>query len=239
MFCPHSTTAVFDHLRSAVRIIYPQSCGGCGSNGSIICHACINLFRRVEAESACPYCGRSVGIPDVCGTCMENHPPFERGYYGFYFEGPLREALLSFKFRNRKDVGRYLIHLLDTELKALCEKFDVIVPLPVTEKRLKERGFNQCYVMAEEIARVTGKPLVSSSLYKRRETKDQYTLSREERRKNVRGVFAVRKTEAINLKRVLLVDDLMTTGNTLSEASRALLSAKAKGVIVFALARTP
>jgi ComF family protein len=207
--------------------------------GAILCLSCRDVFRRVEAVSSCPYCGRWLSTPDVCGACVEASPPFEHGYYGFYFEGPLREALLAFKFRGRKDVGRLLIRLLDKELKAMREAFDVIVPLPVTEKRLKERGFNQSYVMAEEIGAITGKPIVFSCLYKQKETKDQYTLSKEERRKNIKGAFAVSGPEAIRGKRVLLVDDLMTTGNTVSEASRKLLSAKARAVLIFALARTP
>ena len=230
---------MLDHFRSAVEIIYPRLCGGCGFPGSTLCVNCRNLFRRVEAGSSCPFCGRWVTTPSVCGACIESHPPFERGYYGFYFEGPLREALLSFKFKGRKDVGRLLIRLLEDELKVMREEFDVIVPLPVTEKRLKERGFNQSYVMAEEIGAITARPIGPSSLYKQKETKDQYTLSREERRKNVRGVFAVRGAEAIRDKRILLVDDLMTTGNTVREASRMLLSGSAKAVVVFALARTP
>ena len=119
------------------------------------------------------------------------------------------------------------------------DEFDAIVPLPVTEKRLKERGFNQSYVMAEEIGKIVEKPVLFSSLYKKRETKDQYTLSREERSKNVRGAFALREAEAVRGKRILLVDDLMTTGSTVSEASHVLLSANAKAVLVFALARTP
>lgn len=175
----------------------------------------------------------------VCGACIESRPCFERGYYGFYFEGPLREALLAFKFKGRKDVGRLLIRLLEREIEAMREEFDLIVPLPVTERRLKERGFNQSYLMAEEIGMITGKPLGLSSIHKQKETKDQYTLSREERRKNVRGAFAIRETEAVRSKRILLVDDLMTTGNTVGEASHVLLSAKAKAVVVFALARTP
>ncbi len=230
---------MLDHFRSAVEIVYPQSCGACGSQGAKLCHPCADLFRPVDAQLSCPYCGRPGVTPEVCGACTLTPPPFERGYYGFYFEGPLRQALLSFKFKARKDVGRTLIRLLDEKLNAIRGEFDVIVPLPVTEKRLKERGFNQCYVMAEEIGRLTEKPLAFSTLFKVKETKDQYTLSREERRKNVRGAFGVRDTEAIELKRVLLVDDLMTTGNTLSEATRALLAAKAQGVVVFALARTP
>jgi len=230
---------VLDHFRSAVEIIYPRCCGGCGSQGAILCRNCRNVFRRVEVASSCPYCGRWVSARDVCGACTESPPPFERGHYGFYFEGPLREALLAFKFKGRKDVGRLLIRLLEGELKAMREGFDVIVPIPVTEGRLKERGFNQSYVMAEEIGAITGKLLTSSSLHKQKETKDQYTLSRDERRKNVRGAFAIGEAEAIRGKRVLLVDDLMTTGNTVREASRKLLSAKAKAVLIFALARTP
>jgi ComF family protein len=136
-------------------------------------------------------------------------------------------------------VGRILIRLLEHELKVMREAFDVIVPLPVTEKRLKERGFNQSYVMSEEIGAITGRPLSLFSLHKQKETKDQYTLSREERRKNVKGAFAVSKAETIRDKRILLVDDLMTTGNTVREASRMLLSGSAKAVVVFALARTP
>jgi ComF family protein len=180
-----------------------------------------------------------VSTPGACGACIESPPPFERGYYGFYFEGPLREALLAFKFKGRKDVGRLLISLLEDELKVMREAFDFIVPLPVTEKRLKERGFNQSYVMAEEIGAITEKPVSPFSLCKQKETKDQYTLSREERRKNVRGAFAVCKAETIRGKRILLVDDLMTTGSTVREASRTLLSVKAKAVVVFTLARTP
>jgi ComF family protein len=230
---------VLDLFKSAVEIIYPRSCGGCGSTGAALCLDCRNLFHRVEADSSCPFCGRWVSTPSACGACIVSRPLFERGYYGFYFEGPLREALLSFKFKGRKDVGRLLIRLLEDELKVMREGFDVIVPLPVTEKRLKERGFNQSYVMAEEIGAITARSLSSFSLYKQRETEDQYRLSREERRKNVRGAFAVRSAETIRDKRVLLVDDLMTTGNTVGEASRLLLSAGAKAVVVFALARTP
>jgi competence protein ComFC len=197
------------------------------------------VFRRVDDASACPFCGRWVSNGSVCGACTDSPPLFERGLYGFYFEGPLREALLAFKFEGRKDVGRHLIRLLGEKVVSMREEFDVIVPLPVTEKRLKERGFNQCYIMAEEISAIAKKPLSFSALGKKKETKDQYTLSREDRRKNVRGAFAVHDKGELRGKRILLVDDLMTTGHTAREASRILLSARAQSVLFFALARTP
>lgn len=129
--------------------------------------------------------------------------------------------------------------LLSEKLKTLSARFDVIVPLPVTEGRLRERGFNQTYVLSEEIARITGKPIDHWSLVKTKETRDQYTLSRNERRNNLLGAFAITKSEDIKGRRVLLVDDLFTTGSTVSEASRVIMGAKAEHVEVFALARTP
>ncbi len=166
--------------------------------------------------------------------------PFERGYFGFSYEGPLREALHAFKFQGRKDAGRALVHMLEDDIAALGETFDVVVPLPVTEKRLKERGFNQSFIIGEEIARMTEKPLVYSALQKVRHTRDQYTLSKDERRKNIKGAFAVIDGHAdIRRKNILLVDDLYTTGSTAREASTVLKRAKANAVFLFALARTP
>lgn len=146
---------------------------------------------------------------------------------------------MAFKFRDRKDVGRFLIGLLNEKVEALAERFDVIVPLPVTARRLRERGFNQTYVLSEEIARITEKPIDHRSFVKTRETRDQYTLGRDARRRNLLGAFVVNKGEKIKDRRILLVDDLFTTGSTASEASRALLRARASRVEIFALARTP
>lgn len=129
--------------------------------------------------------------------------------------------------------------LLQEKVTRLSEGFDLIVPLPVTEGRLRERGFNQTYILSEEIARMTDRPIGCRSLVKTRETKDQYTLGREARMRNLNGVFSVRHPEDIKGRRILLVDDLFTTGATASEASKALLRAKAARIEVFALARTP
>lgn len=234
-----STSTVLDLFRSCLEIVYPMRCGGCGEAGAVLCHRCIDAFRRVDPASACPLCGRWVARAHVCGACADSPPPFERGWYGYYFEGQLRQAVLSFKFEGRKDVGRRLVRLLEENILGVREEFDVLVPMPVTERRVRERGFNQCYVIAEELSLITGRPLNFLALWKAKETKDQYTLSRDDRRKNVRGAFAVHDTEELRDRRVLLVDDLLTTGHTAREASRVLLSAQVRSVLVFALARTP
>jgi ComF family protein len=225
-----------------LELIFPTSCGGgCGTQGAALCPVCAESFGLIDPSSTCPLCGRWLGRSVVCGRCTVRPPRFQSGFFGFSFEGPLREALHAFKFKGRKDVGRALVRQLGRQVVSIGDSFDVIVPLPVTEKRLRERGFNQSYIIGEEIARATGKPIDCRTLLKIRETADQFTLSRDERKKNIRGAFAVvvKKRNSLAGKRLLLVDDLFTTGNTAGEASAVLHSLHPTEVSFFALARTP
>lgn len=180
-----------------------------------------------------------VGIRCVCGKCLSEKNLFQEGLYGFYYENKLRDAIHSFKFSGRKDVGRYMVGLVEKKIVAFSFRFDCIIPLPVTEKRLKERGFNQSFIIAEEISRMTGKSIYHSILHKTKETRDQYSLSKDERKKNIKGAFSLTNNSLIQGKKVLLVDDLYTTGQTAREAARILLRGKAESVVFFALARTP
>ena len=226
-------------LKTVLEIVYPLHCGGCGIHGNILCKGCTDTFRVIEEASTCPLCGRWTGKSIICGECMQEKRGFQQGYYGFYFETKLRDAMHAFKFNGRKDVGRHLVSLVKGTILSFAEGFDCIIPVPVTEKRLRERGFNQSFIIGEEISRITNKAMYHAVLQKTRDTKDQFTLSRDERKKNIKGAFTIRDRKAIKGKRILLVDDLFTTGYTAQEASRVLLGAKAKTIIFFALARTP
>ena len=237
---PSSLTSTAREIVNALLdIVYPIYCGGCGKTGYPVCRECIASFTMVEDDLACPICGRWVGGKTVCGECLQHERGFEEGYFGFYFEEKLREALHSFKFRGRKDVGKWLVHIIEKKIASLSHRFDCIIPIPVTEKRLKERGFNQSFIIGNEISKITGKPIYHSVLFKVKETKDQFSLHRDERRKNVKGVFAAKDVERIDAKRILLVDDLLTTGCTAKEASRVLRKAGARKALFFGLARTP
>jgi ComF family protein len=180
-----------------------------------------------------------VGIRSICGKCVSEKTLLQEGLYGFYYENRLRDAIHSFKFSGRKDVGKFLVGLVEKRITAFSAKFNCIVPLPVTEKRLRERGFNQSFILAEEISRMTGKPVYHSALRKAKETKDQYSLSKDERKKNIKGAFSLVNDASLEGKKVLLVDDLYTTGQTAKEAARTLIRGKADSVVFFALARTP
>lgn len=226
-------------LTGLIDIFYPIRCGACGRLGAALCKECIDSFQPVNDTITCPICGRITGSNLVCGACIDTKQTFKRGCFGYHFEGRLRDAIHAFKFEGRRDTGRHLVRLMEPKLNALAESFDCIIPLPVTERRLWQRGFNQTFIIAEEIARITGKDVIPDVLVKTKNTKDQYILSKPERLKNIRGVFTARNCHAIQKKRVLLVDDLYTTGNTAHEASRVLLRNSVKDVIFCAIARTP
>ena len=117
-------------------------------------------------------CGRWIGKKVVCGECIEEKRGFQKGHYGFYFENRLRDAIHAFKFRGRIDVGRRLVQLLKDNILSFSDSFDCIIPLPVTSKRLKQRGFNQSFIIGEEISAITGKMLQHSVLCKTKETRD-------------------------------------------------------------------
>jgi ComF family protein len=227
---------------SLLDLIYPTFCGGgCGRHGASLCLSCLSSFTPIESATTCPKCGRWVGKTIICGDCIIHPPLFTEGFFGYSFEGAVREALHAFKFQGRKDVGRALMAGLDEKIASFSPSIDTIIPLPVTEKRLKDRGFNQSYIMSEVISQLSGKPIDYRTLVKVRDTEDQYKLSKQERRKNIKGAFAaiVRKENNIKSQTVLLVDDLYTTGSTAFEACKVLQSLKPKEILYFALARTP
>ncbi|MBP1750355.1 MAG: putative Phosphoribosyltransferase, partial [Deltaproteobacteria bacterium] len=132
-----------------------------------------------------------------------------------------------------------LVQLVSDKFHDLNKDVDCIIPVPVSEKRLRERGFNQSYIIAEEISAITGLPIDHATLIKKDGIRDQFSLSKNERKKNIKGAFKVKGPQCIKGRRILLVDDLFTTGYTASEAARTLMQAGSANVLLFALARTP
>lgn len=226
-------------IKNVFHIIYYQRCASCGEVGDIICKACENTFAIIDDNEVCPVCGKNVGRRIICGACITEKRYFSEGYFGYVYENKLRDAIHTFKFNGKSEVGRYLVAHIKKKILPLSEKIDLIIPMPITDRRLKERGFNQSYVISHEISKILNKPVYDSVLVKTKETKDQYLLSKEERKKNIKGAFALINREKIKDKRVLLVDDLYTTGYTANEAAFTLSKAKPESIILFALARTP
>ncbi len=160
----------------------------------------------------------------------------------FRYEGKIRQAMLRFKFESEPALavpfGEEMVHTFT--VNELDKEFDILVPIPVSKKTLDKRGYNQTLLLAKEVAKATGMPCVEA-LYKCKETKPQRDLEREERKTNIAGAFIVEAPHAVAGKRVLLVDDIITTGSTLNEAAKVLLQAGAVecGALCFASTEKP
>jgi ComF family protein len=170
---------------------------------------------------------------NVCGQCLKKSPPFSKAIiYGLY-EGVLAEAINQLKFNGLKRLSKPLGKLLlSLDLPAM----DGVVPIPLDIKRIRERGFNQSLLIARVISKMMKVPLLMDILLKKRATHPQIGLSAKERLSNLKNSFEVKG----NIKglRLLLVDDVMTTGATVTECSKVLMKAGAKEVNVLALARS-
>jgi ComF family protein len=170
---------------------------------------------------------------DICWQCLKKAPPFSKVInYGLY-EGALAEAINQLKFHGVKRLSKPLGILLQSlDLPAM----DGIVPVPLSIKKLRERGFNQSLLIARTVSKEIKVPLLIDILLKKKDTPPQIGLSAKERLLNLKNAFEVKGD--VDGLRLLLVDDVMTTGATVTECSKVLMKAGAKEVIILTLARS-
>lgn len=181
----------------------------------------------------------SVGL---CEPCQRQPPPFTYARAATLYHGTVREALHAFKFGRKPGLARPLGDLLAEAGHAMLSRdgVDCLVPVPLHAAREAERGFNQSLLLARRLSWRWGVPVADRALKRARVTRPQSELSAQERRSNVRGAFVLRRPHAVARAHVLLIDDIFTTGATVSECCRALLSAGgARTVGVLTVARVP
>jgi ComF family protein len=218
--------------------IYPSQCPICGNLPDAfacapICSSCWSQIRRYTGPS-CTVC--ALPFPSeyskICGNCVKKRPPFSQIIPFGLYEGVLAEAISLFKFhglrRLSQPLGRWL---LDLDIP----RTDAVVPVPLTPKGLRQRGFNQSLLIAKIIAKKIEAPLFMDTLLKVKETPPQIGLSARDRQSNLKKAFKV--TGDLKDKSILLIDDVVTTGATVTECSKVLLKAGAKKISVVTLAR--
>jgi len=230
-------------------VIWPGRCPLCGELlgdrlAQGFCPGCSSLIAPIP-EPACDLCGKgfaSETMPAgrVCGQCQMQRPLFDRARSFGLYDGALAQSIRDFKFKGKRALLPALQELMrQADRKWLSEvRADLVVPVPLHERRLIERGYNQARDLAEPVARQRRIPLLSRVLLRVRDTEPQFGLSWNQRRENLKGAFMVRDRGAVKDKTVLLVDDIMTTGITVTESVKALKKAGAKRVVVLTLART-
>ena len=214
--------------KNFVNLIYPLRCAACGKSLNPVdefgvCRVCLNKIRRNPK----PY-SRS------CGLFF-----FEKAYSACLYEGALKELIRLFKYKGRISLAKILSKLMIDFIKENDEilyGIDIITFVPIQARRLRERGFNQSRALALNLSKEFGIP-VTDALKKTKLTKPQNELTRNERLTNLKNAFKARGRLKLKGNAILLIDDVMTTGATLSECSKVLLDAGAESVRCLTLAR--
>ncbi len=187
----------------------------------------------------CPLCGlpyEGAGPSHQCSTCMDNPPSFVKARAVLHYGGAAAEAILRFKYGRAPHLGGPLSRLLALATGDL-QRPDLVVPVPLHPKRLRDRGFNQSTLLARPVA-ATVKAAFHPELLKRvRDTGNQTGLSRAERINNLKDAFSVSNNAKVSGSRILLIDDVVTTTTTVREAARTLTRAGALSIEVLSLAR--
>lgn len=198
------------------------------------CKSCFDSLSDSEGER-CRICLDRINTRGLCAACLKEAPDYERLFAPKTYSGIYKDLLHAFKFNN----ARYLKHPLallmrDALPKVIIDEISVIVPVASSKKRIKDYGYNQAMLLAKELSHLINKP-VRDILEKSSGGSNMYQLNKEERRKNIRGLYSASGT--LSGETVLLVDDICTTGETLRAVSRILKKAGAGKIYALTAAR--
>jgi len=232
-----SLSAQLSQLKSrAADFLFPPHCVGCGREGDFLCIPCRRNLSHL-LPPLCPRCGRPLTGEDRCSACQKWQLEIKGIRSPFLFEGVLRQAIHQLKYSNFKALAFPLAQLLADYFEAKSLSAEVIVPVPLHRRRLRERGYNQSALLARELGRLIDLPVVENSLLRLVDTTAQVKApDAEVRRKNVLGVFACCNGD-LETKKVLLIDDVCTTGATLDSCAIALKRVGVDSVWGLTLAR--
>ena len=219
-----------------IDLLFPQRCIGCQREGQLLCSACSSAASHLRPP-ICQHCGTAWSGSSLCYAC-QTHPLKLDGLRSvFYFEGVIRQSIHHLKYDNLRALAVPLAVLMREYLEAVPLPGEILVPVPLHRRRLKERGYNQSALLAHELGRLVKLSVLESSLIRQRDTPPQArTTSAEERRRNVARAF-ICVDHRLKGEKVILIDDVATTGATLEAAAEALRNAGISSVWALTLAR--
>lgn len=204
-------------------------CGRCLGDitylGTRVCRRCGTVMRSQAAASM------------ICGACLRRPPPYDRAVSLVHYSAGIRQLLLRLKYQGDTTVLPALATIAEPALKGMDSSWDLILPVPLYRRRLQLRGMNQALALANMLFPTEREKIVARLLVRSRATRPQTGLDGRERRRNLRGAFALSVAGGVAGCRVLLVDDVFTTGTTVAECSRVLRRAGAARIEVLTLAR--
>lgn len=230
--------------------VWPRPCAvaTCGRMsdrpGRHVCSACFAGLPFFESGGMCRVCGGLVAAPTehdfVCDDCRTAPPAYEYARSAVRFIDPVRSLILDFKYRHATWLREDLVDLLEGAVRAKLDftAIDVVVPVPLHPNRQRERGYNQSALLGASLARRLNRRFDNTSFVRIRDTEHQARLDRANRLTNLDGAFAVADARGVRGRTILLVDDVSTTGATLSHCARPLIAAGAARVWCATVARS-
>jgi ComF family protein len=236
-------------FRQASRLLLPSACTVCdrplGDDPvPFFCRQCWANIRPLQGP-ACPRCRRPFASAAAvthsptheCQDCRTRDPYYQQVWAPYVYASPLQDAIALYKYQSKVSLADSLAALLIETIPQDLDA-DVLMPVPLHPNRLRHREFNQSLLLADRIGLTLRRPLSYRNLVRTLDTDPQVTLPRSARLRNVRKAFALRQPSEVAGKRVLLIDDVFTTGTTVNECAKVLLDAGARQVSVLALARS-
>lgn len=232
-------------LFKVIQFLYPNYCANCGillSNdaSNCFCNNCWNQIKIIKTQT-CKKCGKPVITEKgICQDCKKEKFYYEKIKVIGLYEDILKKAIHLYKYNERFKLSKDFANLIiqNTDREFFLEN-DIIIPVPISKKRLLQRGFSQTYLIAKYLGKHYNIPVLNNILIKKFDTPPQSTLSREKRLVNLQNSFAINENlkEKIFKKRILLFDDVFTTGTTVNECSRVLKFYNADKINVLTIAR--
>jgi competence protein ComFC len=226
--------SLYGSIWGMLDLLFPPVCGGCDKPGARWCQKCRQNVQTLNGE-LCDICGLPLREAGLCSICKAEKPHFHALRAWAVFDDPVRKALHKLKYRRDISLGNTLAEQMLPFVAGLNWPVDIVIPIPLGRQRNKERGYNQVGMIATPLALALKLKYLPHGLARPRETRSQVGLTRDERRKNVQGAFTANRQ--VDGKTVLIMDDVSTTGSTLSSAASALLLCGAKDVYALTVAR--
>lgn len=240
--------SVHSFLNAFIDIIYPKACLACRSPlkdkiciDGIVCRECWNNI-KMNLPPFCQRCGRHLQASrltkNICPSCIRSELHFDRAFSPCMHEGVIKDLIHEFKYKGKDHIGITLGKLMTDFIKEYdlpINYLDYITPIPLHKSRLREREFNQAEILSKHIASTFNKNLLKDALIRHKPTKTQAELEHRQRLTNVMGCFSVNDNINLKGKNILLVDDVLTSAATASEAAFALKKSGANIVFVLTL----
>ena len=206
-----------------IDLFFPQVCGICG---------------KLDKNSICNKCEKILEDNSKFEEFIENNE-FYKLIYIFNYGGIIRKLILDYKFNEKSHIYKTFVNFVLKNQKMFenLKSYDTIIPVPISKKRMKQRGYNQSLLIAKELGNRLNIEIQTKCLIKKQDVIEQSKLNREQRSKNIQNVYELKNKQIIENKKIILVDDIYTTGSTVKECSKTLKKANPKEIDVLVLAK--